>query len=214
MRIYLYLYLHHYLYLYLYCIPFGSPADPSLGTCAAESRARSLVVSLSFLALDGAPKSSEQESRRERTRSSAKRKTPTARQTQRPTPDAARMVEKELDNYTQMAPKVVEMGPKRCRNALPGGLQEALEGSWRPLGLQVASGDAPGALLGGFGRAPGAVLGGSRVGFRSLGGGKTASGAALGRLFRTSWRNLCGRPVGGPKMHQKTLFCSLGRVSF
>ena len=126
----------------------------------------------------------------------------------------APMVEKELDNYAQMAPKVVEMGPKRCRNALPGGLQEALEGSWRPLGLQVASGDAPGALLGGFGRAPGAVLGGSRVGFRSWGGGKTASGAALGRLFRTSWRNLCGRPVGGPKMHQKTLLCSLGRVSF
>ena len=95
------------------------------------------------------------------------------------------------------------MRPKRCRNALPGGLQEALEGSRRPLGLQVASGDAPGAFLGGSGRAPGAVLGGSRVVFRSLGGAKTASGAALGRLFRTSWRNLCGRPVGGPKMHQK-----------
>ena len=84
------------------------------------------------------------------------------------------MVEKELDNYAQMAPKVVEMGPKRCRNALPGGLQEALEGSWRPLGLQVASGDAPGALLCGSGGAPGAVLGGSRIGFRSWGGGQDA----------------------------------------
>ena len=52
----------------------------------------------------------------------------------------------------QMAPKVVEMGPKRCRNALPGGLQKALEGSWRPLGLQVASG---GALRGGLGRLQG-----------------------------------------------------------
>ena len=81
-----------------------------------------------------------------------------------------------------MAPKLVEMVPKRCRNALSGGLQEALEGSRRPLGLQVASGDASGAFLGGSGRAPGAVLGGSRVVFRSLEGAKTASGDIFGHL--------------------------------
>ena len=156
------------------------------------------------------PNKTHQKQREEKQR--AKRQQQDRHTGQHQTPAA--MVEKELEKYSQTAPKLVEMVPKRCRNALSGGLQEALEGSRRPLGLQVASGDAPGAFLGGSGRAPGAVLGGSRVVFRSLGGAKTASGAAFGRLFRTSCRNLCGRPVGGPKMHQKTLLCSLGRVSF
>ena len=93
------------------------------------------------------------------------------------------MVEKELEKYSQTAPKLVEMVPKRCRNALSGGLQEALEGSRRPLGLQVASGDAPGAFLGGSGRAPGAVLGGSRVVFRSLGGPRRPPGQLLADFF-------------------------------
>ena len=75
------------------------------------------------------------------------------------------------------------MVPKRCRNARSGGLQEALEGSRRPLGLQVASGDAPGAFLGGSGRAPGAVLGGSRVVFRSLGGPRRPPGQLLADFF-------------------------------
>ena len=75
------------------------------------------------------------------------------------------------------------MVPKRCRNALSGGLQEALEGSRRPLGLQVASGGAPGAFLGGSGRAPGAVLGGSRVVFRSLGGPSRPPGQLLADFF-------------------------------
>ena len=72
------------------------------------------------------------------------------------------MVEKELEKYSQTAPKLVEMVPKRCRNALSGGLQEALEGSRRPLGgLREGSRGGVGRLQGRF-----SLFGGCEDGLR------------------------------------------------